>query len=1043
MRLSLRGSISRAVASVGVLLAVAAAPAFAQGIITGRVINSEAKVALGDVQLLVEGTSIVTVTNAEGRFTLRNVPAGAREVRAFRVGYTPQKKSVTVTAGQSATLEFELVAAIVKLQEVVTTATGEQRRVELGHSVANVDVSRKMQEAPIKNMGDLLVAKAPGVQVLPANMTGGGARVRIRGTSSFSLSNDPIYVIDGIRMTSGSGNNVGSAIGVGGTTMNRANDINPEEIENIEIVKGPSAATLYGTDAANGVIVITTKRGRAGRTNWNTFVEHGVINDLNDYPAQYTILGKTPGTTTQRRCTLRELSVSASATGATCIMDSTSSVNIFADPDLTMLKQGARDNLGVQVSGGTEASRYFLSLDIQKETGPFGLPAFNERRMDSLNIPMPNDVRRPSQLEQGSFRANINASLSPNLDVGVTTNLIRLDQRLPQVDNNVNSIFYNAMTGPGFRAGGPGYTGIGTLGQPLNGYGSFTPGEIFQRLTTQNIHRAIFGTNINYRPLTWLSTRADIGVDLTTRADYQLQRFAEGPDFGSQRQGVVNDSRGTLRNFTSNFNGTGSWQLLQNLSSKTTFGIQYVNGYNYFDNAGGTILPPGAQNVGAVTTPNVSQGTTLTNTLGMFVDEALALNDRLWLNLAVRTDQNSAFGTNFQRVYYPKVSASWMLSDEDFFPSIPLLSSLRLRTAYGTAGLQPGPNDALRSFSTTTTAIAGADITGLQSNLLGNPNIKPERTREFEAGFEAKLWDSRINLDFTYYNKVNNDQLFNLPIAGSAGTNVTSVLTNLGATQNTGAEVLVNAQLVDNRALAWDITVAASHNGNKLVTLGKTPAGTDIPPIGVNTTVQQRPGLPLNSYWSRPFTFVDTNGDKIITPNEVTVDTTWRFEGYSQPRDEVSITNGFDLLNRRLRITTLVDYKGGSNLLNNQEGFLCQNRLAACEYIGTLEPSLANQARAIAYAEKGTLNTAWGFIEPLQFWRIREVSMNYTFSDNLSRKIFRSQGANVSVAVRNIALFTNYTGLDPEANYSQGDTQLTLLTAGPPRYVNVRFNFRY
>ena len=193
---------------------------------------------------------------------------------------------------------FALSPVVVQLQEVVTTATGEQRRVELGNAVASVNAAQRTQTAPVTDMASLLVAQAPGVQVLPGNTTGTGARVRIRGINSLSLSNDPIYIIDGIRMTS---NSASMQIGVGGTAPSRVNDINPEEIENIEIVKGPSAATLYGTDAANGVIVITTKKGRAGAARWTGFAEQGVVQDRNNYPSTYAILGHSPGLTTPRR----------------------------------------------------------------------------------------------------------------------------------------------------------------------------------------------------------------------------------------------------------------------------------------------------------------------------------------------------------------------------------------------------------------------------------------------------------------------------------------------------------------------------------------------------------------------------------------------------------------------------------------------------------------------------------------------------------------------------------------------------------------------
>src|SRR5687768_6774750 len=190
---------------------VAQQPAAAASI-TGRVTVRGSPEPLPDTRVIVVGTSIFTLTNAEGRYTLRGVPAGNVEVRVLRVGYVEQKRPVAVTAGQAATLDFELDRTLVVLQEVVTTATGQQRRSELGNSIATIDVTKKVQESPIKNMGDLLVAKAPGVQVMPSNMTGGGSRVRVRGTSSLSLTNDPIYVIDGVRLTSQAGN---AAIAIG------------------------------------------------------------------------------------------------------------------------------------------------------------------------------------------------------------------------------------------------------------------------------------------------------------------------------------------------------------------------------------------------------------------------------------------------------------------------------------------------------------------------------------------------------------------------------------------------------------------------------------------------------------------------------------------------------------------------------------------------------------------------------------------------------------------------------------------------------------
>lgn len=1014
----------------------------AQATITGRITDQSSQ-PVAEARVIVLGTSIYTATGQDGRYTVRNVPPGTAEIRVVRVGFKEQKRSVRTIAGETATLDFVMSQTVTQIQEVVVTATGEQRRVELGNAVTNLDAGKIVANSPVANMGDLLVAKAPGVQVLPSNMTGGGSRVRIRGTASLSLSNDPVYIIDGIRMTSDQGSSF-----VGGTAPSRVNDLNPDDIENIEIVKGPSAATLYGTAGANGVIVITTKKGRAGAPKWSTYLESGVVQDKNKYPGMYAILGKSPGSATQRKCLLKELSVSASATGATCLMDSTSSVNVFNDPDLTPIHDGNRNEYGVQLSGGSDAVRFFTSGAFENEVGPLALPGFSKTELNTFKTPILGAWDRPEALQKSSVRANLNATVSPTLDLSVQSGFVKIDQRLPQVDNNVNSFWYNGETGPGYKTAGPGYTGVGTLGQPLMGYASFTPAEIFQETTTQGAQRFFGSANADWRPLSWMQNHADIGLDLADRVDQQLCRLGQCADFSTNRLGFATDQRANVRNFTSSATSAASWNPRTWLAIKSTAGVQYVNYALDQSRAQGSILPPGAQTPGQGTTPSVSSSVTLSKTLGVFLDESAAIRDRLFLDVALRTDQNSAFGTNFQRVYYPKAQVSWIASDEDFFPTVKALDQFRFRAAIGSSGVQPGQTDALRTIATTLTSINGADISGEQSNLLGNPNLRPERSTEFETGFDSRWLGGRVNFELTYYNKLSKDALINQVLAPSSGAAVSTVKANLGAVLNSGFEALINTQVLDRRALSWDITLAASHNSNMLKSLGKTAAGLPIPPI-IGTTTRQIEGYPINGYWQRPVAWADSNKDGIITPNEVQIATTggplgdgFQFIGYSQPRDEVSISNGFDLLNRKLHIAALFDYKSGSSLLNNEEGFLCQQS-TSCPETSTLNPPLWEQARAISSRDKSPLVSQWGYFEPFQFWRFRELTATYTLPDKLIGKIARAQGASLTLGVRNLHVWTKWTAADPEQNYSQGDVSSTLLTAGPARYMTVRLNLHY
>src|SRR6266581_5623293 len=208
------------------------------------------------------GTSIFAQTNASGHYVLAGLSPGQVTLRVSAIGYGAVTRAVPIASGEVATQDFALTLQPYSLDEIVVTATGEQAKREVANAVSTVSAATVVQTGPIANMNDLLGARVPGVEVLPSAITGGGARVRIRGTNSLSLSNEPIYYIDGIRMESSVNS---SSIGIGGTNPSRVNDINADEIESYDVVKGPSASTLYGTDAANGVIVITTKRGHDGK----------------------------------------------------------------------------------------------------------------------------------------------------------------------------------------------------------------------------------------------------------------------------------------------------------------------------------------------------------------------------------------------------------------------------------------------------------------------------------------------------------------------------------------------------------------------------------------------------------------------------------------------------------------------------------------------------------------------------------------------------------------------------------------------------------
>jgi len=1052
-----------------------------QATISGRITSAATNEPLGESRVMVIGSSSATNTTADGRYTLRNVPLGKVTVRVIRVGFVEQKKTLDLASGAVMSLDFAMTAAVVQLQEIVTTATGEQRRVEIGNAISTLgNVNKRVEEGTVTNLSDLMVAKSPGVIILPGNMTSSAPTVRIRGLNSMSLSNAPIYVIDGVRMNSSS---IGG--GVGGTNTSYVNDINPAEIEDIEIVKGPSAATLYGTDAANGVIVITTKKGRAGSTRWTWYGEQGEVQDRNKYPSSYALWGHSPtapNAANPVRCNL------VTVGQGTCVVDSTTSANLFREPGIGPLKDGPRSQYGVQASGGTDAVRFFVSGDVENEIGPVRMPSVFIQRFDSLKTSVRDEWARPEMFQRSNMRTNINAALSPKLDLSINAGFGKTDQRIPQVDNNTFSYFYNSYQNPGFipeRIGQSaakcnanparclGYSGTDGNGYDLHGYGLYSPGELFQRVVTQGIQRFIGTAQANWRPVAWMQNDATIGLDLADRDNLTLNRLNEGPASGTTRDGTVTNSKTNDRNFSAKLTSNSTWNARPNLAFKTSLGADYVNVEQDQVSAGGTTLPPGGQNVGQTATR--SSGNTnnqlpqANKTLGLYIQELTSIRDRLFITTAVRTDQNSAFGTNFQRVFYPKASLSYLISDESFFPRVPHLDQLRLRYAYGASGVQPGATTTFQTFSASTANIGtpgagtGSDKVGLIANALGNPDLKPEKSTESEMGFEARLFGSKVNFDFTYYNKQTQDALVNKPIAPSSGAPATSVLTNLASVQNTGLEAVVTTTLIDNRRVTWDLTLSGSHGTN---TIQKVygPNGycsstitTACDSVGTGTTRNIK-GRPVNGRYFVPFSFDDANKDGIIVPSEVVVgtkradgtidDITPVYMGYSNPRDIVSLSTGLGLFQRRLRVNVLVDYKGGFNLFNSTTQFYCQQTNFCYDVsIGpnsNMGPSatLYDQARNVAQRFVAGTKTQIGYLESGQFWRFRELGVTAQLPNSFAQKL-RSRDVGVTFAARNLHVWTQYKGIDPESGYGNGDVQNDFSTTSPPTYFTFRLNLHY
>ncbi len=997
MHFAIRSTLRAALVLGGLVGGVSAVALAQQGTVAGRVTDQANGQPLVGARVTVPGTSLIAQTNVEGRYSLSRVPGGQVTVRASAVGFGAASRVVTVNPGETAVVDLALALSPYSLDEVVITSTGDQAKREVGNSIARIDVAKLVETAPITNVTDLLIAKAAGVDVLPGTVTGAPSRVRIRGTNSLSLTNEPVYFLDGIRVTSQ--NRSSGVCDVGCAPPSRINDLNPEDFESIEVVKGPAASALYGTDAANGVVVIKTKHGQPGKARWTVYAEQGAINDNNDYPD--AVRGWRTGTTTATTSTPTngvQCILTQAASGA-CVQDSVTRFNLFKDPRTTPLGTGHRQQYGLQVSGGSDAVRYYVSGEWENELGQTKMPQFAVDSLLALRqiSELPGDEAQPNALRRTSIRANVAANPNPRVDLEASTTFITSKLRIPPTDNNTTGLLSNALGGPGNKDNG------------RYGYRLFTPNEMFSEALGQDVNRFIGSGTGRWRPTSWLAFRAVGGVDYASRLDTDPTYFQ----------------------YTLDVNATASFTLSPKLTSRTTVGGQYFKTKNDLSVAIGENLAGGASTVTGAAIPTVRESTTVSATVGAFVEQQFGYKDRLFVNGGLRADDNSAFGKDFKTVYYPKLSVSYVISEEPFFPRWSWINSVRLRGAIGASGVQPGTTDATRFFLPQTASVNGVDTPSLVYSAVGNSVLKPERAREYEVGGEATLFNSRVYLDVTYYNKRTSNALIARQLPPSAGGPINR-FENLGAVVNRGIEALANLHIVDKPGFGFDLTVNAAYNTNFIADMG------GLPPI-IGTTTRQTRGYPINGWWQRPYTFNDANGDGIITANEITVQDSAVFVGYANPRWEAVYVPGFDLFNKRLRIQGLLDHKSGYYQLNGTERIRCESRLN-CEGLVDPKAPLWEQARVVALRETPS-RTQWGFIEKATFIRLREASATYELPAAWAQS-FRATRASFTIAVRNLWKATGFSGIDPEANYFEGATGIVsnFQTAPPPTFWSFRLN---
>ncbi len=1001
----------------------------ATGPVRGRVVETGSLQPVGEVQVNIVGTTLGALTNASGDFTIINVPAGERQVRVRRIGFRAADQTVTVTAGATVTVNFTLAPSAAQLEQVVVTGTtGAVERRTVGNSITQVAVADLTERNSIMSVSEVLQGKSPGVTILPGSGAAGTAgEIRIRGAGSTS-GYAPVVFIDGVRYNI---SDLGGFSATGGGTAGLAQSsqvtsaldwLNPNDIESIEVVKGPAAATLYGAEAANGVIQIITKKGLRGQQQlrWGFRAERGE-NEWKLRPQDnYTTCDAA-----KQAATVSAADPSPLWPGCQGLPVNTVITGNPMMDDPRALRVGDLTRLSATVRGGGDRYSLYLSGDRDVDHGVF----YN------------NDVNRTSVRSNFSFNPN------DQTDFALTTNWQNGRIRLPIQDESANGLLLSAVRGFPGRVSllGPGNEGWRTISpEAANRYRNFTSSS---RLT--------IGATANYRPFSWFANRATIGIDNTTSQAQLLFLPSEisAAQDADAAAGANLRRTPTARLTTLNYNGDLTFQLRSDLNSITSVGAQVVSDQRERLDATGIGL--GAPDVTLV---NLAQRTTggetysENNSVGYYVQEQLGWKDRLFLTAAVRADDHSSFGENFDIIVYPKFSVSYILSDEPAARGLVdalRLNSLKLRAAWGQAGRAPSAYSAPQTYTVDRVTLGTQTGSAARTAAFGNPDLKPEKGEEIELGFEASAFNDRIGADFTYYNKTTTDMLQSISVAPSTGF-ISSRLTNLGEVNNKGIELSLFGTLVDLSNVRWESRLSLATNSNELVSFGipgkvlETPGGQ-----AYGSVQQHRVGYPLGGFWVTP-PQRDADGSARLTPAGAAIfnpgDTARRYIGPSTPTREIGFSNTLTVF-KYFRLYGLLDIKGGNYVFNLQERNRCQasDNCSRTNNPRARFPQTAADSilfKELAVYRNASVSPEW--IQKGDFVKLREISLTYDVPRRLTSRI-GAQSMSVILSGRNLALWSDYEGTDPEVNSYGGRNFVRIDAYAAPmtRRLSAAINLQY
>lgn len=962
----------------------------AQTKLSGSITDSKTGKPVPAATIIIKGTSIGTSSAEDGSFKM-DVPAGKTQLNISCLGYNAKEASIS-----GSNLNVSLDPSTTKnLDEVVMVGYGSKIKKDLTGNIAKVKGS-DVQNMPVTNLNQALQGRAAGVFVETNNgKVGEGVKVLIRGSGSISASNSPLYVVDGVPIS----NNAYSG--------NPISDINFNDVESFDILKDASAAAIYGSRAANGVVLITTKKGRSGKTNFQVNTQFGMNNPthlrgfLN--AKEYVDL-------------LREAAINSDNIDGIDPTDPnqySGSWLEFAERRLTRYSgwsdwrtlqtntnweekafnsNASTSALDVSASGGNDKTRFYISLSNLNQNG----------------------ILIGNKLKRISSRINLEQTVSERLKIGFNLSLSQTKTGRVPVDNEfatpMQIVALSPVT-PFQDQDGNVYNSPTTT--YTNPYVDFTDGK-YSSTTYRNIGNIFGQYNFNSK----IFFRSEFGIDLQNQNDDQFYGANTTYGNGTNGYGESDWYRGLTYNINNYFNYKNTFKDKHQLDAVVGTSFQQYN--SDYANVYGEQFP--TQQLQKLASAGLIKGGTSNATssafLSYFARANYKYNDKYLLSVSGRIDGSSVFGNDRRYGVFPSVSAGWILSQEKFLQDVKALSFLKLRASWGLTGNADGFGDFASRGLWDGSSYNGTGA--LVSAQLANPDLRWEKSNQSDIGIDFGFLNNRISGEIDYYIRKTNDLIYNIPVPGNTGYAIKTV--NVGSMENKGWELVLNSDNVSKKDFKWSSSLNLSANKNKITKLD-----------GEQTLLAGNDGRYLNSlivgesigvFYGPKFAGADpNNGDALYYKQDGTTTNDYNeagnfIVGNPNPKLIAGITNTFSY--KGIDFSFLFQGVFGNQIMNGAGGFMSASfdwfdNQTRDQLNRWQKPGDITQVPQLRLGYSNGIAASSRYVENGDYVRLKNITLAYNIPTSMMKRV-KLNSARIYVTGVNLLTFTKYTGWDPEVN---------------------------